>query len=101
MSGRPRKVHTAEWPELLGMRDLVRWLRAYRGEGMSPAKIHRLVATDGFPAYSDPLCRTRKGEPRLVFRRSEVEAWFEARLRRITPAPTSPIPFPASAARIA
>lgn len=91
-AGRPRKAPNADFPELLGLVELIRWLRAYRGEGMSPRKIHQLVATEGFPALQDNLRLTRKGEPRLVFRRAEVEAWFEARLRRVTPSPTSPLP---------
>lgn len=91
--GRPRKARTEDFPELLGLSDLIRWMRSYRGEGMSPSKVHQLVATQGFPAFTDALCLTRKGTPRLVFKRSEVEAWFESRLRRVTPEPTTgPLP---------
>jgi hypothetical protein len=75
----------------MGLVELIRWLRSYRGEGMSPAKIHQLVATASFPAYQDSTCLTRKGEPRLVFKRAEVQAWFEARLRRVTPSTLCPL----------
>lgn len=83
--GRPRKDPSAPLPELMGLVQLIAWMRSYRGEGMSPAKIHRLIATEAFPAHEDLSTRTRKGEPRLVFKRGEVQTWFEARLRRVTP----------------
>lgn len=89
MSGspRPRILHTtATHPNVVGIKKFIVWLRGKRGQGASVRKVHDMVATEGLPAYYDPLARTASGDPRMVFDLEECQVWFETRLKRVEPA---------------
>lgn len=60
--------------KLIGIKQLIREIRDWRGYGMHPYRVHELIATHGLPAYRDELRRT----PRFLFRWDEVRAFLEA-----------------------
>lgn len=71
----------------VGIKAFIAHVRARRGEGYSVRKIHQLIATAGMPAYRDPDQLGPKGEPVLKFDLEEWDAWWNARLVRVNPAP--------------
>ena len=56
----------------IGIRQLLRELRSWRGYAMHPNRIHELIATKGLPAYRDELRKT----PRYLFIWEEVRGFI-------------------------
>lgn len=82
--------------KLVGIKALIAHVRKRRGEGYSIRKINDLIATAGMPAYRDPDQLNAKGEPVLKFDLEEWDAWWQARLVRVNPAPlpaAAPVPL--------
>jgi len=68
---------------MTGMAGFVRWVKDTFGFRTTPQTVYQWVYSEGLPAYRNPLRKSFKGEPTLLFDRCEAAPWFESKFQRV------------------
>ena len=68
---------------------IIRFIQTFYGMRISNTRIYEWLFDEGlsprFPAYRNPLKKNAKGEPTLLFKKSEVRTWFEQVIQPFKP----------------
>ena len=74
----PQEGEDEPWVNLL---TIIRFIQTFYGMRISNTRIYEWLFDEDlsprFPAYRNPLKKNAKGEPTLLFKKSQVRGWFE------------------------